>query len=153
MSMKKDVKIWDSEKFTINCAGMNVYCHGEKNALNISWDEDVNAKKVLLSGKVKYSKNPNRSGTCKITLLNNSDSFNNFLKMLELMRLFPVKMPIVVLDDNEGGSSIVLYECVFKSYPEIVKGQEVAEVDVVFMFGDSLPIGLTTEVYNSLGIE
>lgn len=144
------VKIWDSKNIRVSLSGVVLNEHGTDLACEIRLNTDVTNIKECLNGKTLTSKKLGRHGVLTIYLMSNSDSYSELLILNQLADFTRFMFPIIVWNENDGGISYTLRDCIMKSFPVEQLGREVKEVAVEFYFGDWIPPVLTTTLQRAI---
>lgn len=132
-------KLWNPKSVLASVSGAIVSGYAEGSFIEITTAEDANTLTTGGAGSASFNKNPNKSGTIKFTLLGNSDSINT----LEAINLLETPVPIVILNNNDGGWKVVASECMLQKKPDRIGSKEVTNVDVTFIANEILTIPIS----------
>lgn len=109
--------------------GIVVEGYAEGTFLEAQRTEDDHTYSGGSDGKGTFNINPNKSGTIKFTLQHNAASVNK----LAALGLAGVTIPIVVMDNNEGGNKVIGNECVLQKQIDVSRAKEVGSVDITYI--------------------
>lgn len=131
-------KIYDPK--SVICIIGGIVCEGfsENTFIEVTPTEDLHTLTVGNDGNGTFNLNPNMSGSIKLTLKHNSDTVNK----LQALGMTRVPVPIVIMDNNEGGQKVVGNECMLQRQIDLSRAKEVGDVDIVWLGEEVLVVPL-----------
>lgn len=131
-------KKFDPKKVIAVIGGIVVEGYAEGTFIEVTRNEDDHTYSGGSDGKGTFNINPNKSGTIKVTLQHNANSVNK----LAALGLAGVTIPIVILDNNDGGQKVVGNECVLQKQIDFSRAKEVGNVDITYLCEEVYVLGL-----------
>jgi len=103
--------------------------YGTDTFIECSMAEDKNTLTISNDSEGTFNKNPNHSGTIKLTLMHNSDS----VEILNLLTLVNVPYAISIYDKNMISGKALAYGCMLKKKPDLVRAKEVGTIEFEYI--------------------
>lgn len=123
-------RMYNPKEVICSVAGVIVEGFAEGTFLEVTTTEDMHTYSGGSDGNGTFNRNPNQSGTIKFTLQHNAKSVN-ILSLLGGLNSMPI--PIIILDNNEGGQKVLGIDCLLQKQIDVARAKEVGSVDITFI--------------------
>jgi hypothetical protein len=129
---------YDPEQLITVVGGVIITGFSDGDSITVKRDEDLYSKRVGTNGDVARARNPNKSGSIEIRLLQTSEANDQLSALFAINNLVSdgkIVLPIAI-SDLSGRSLYAATQCWLKTLPEGIFGKEVSERVWVFDCAD-----------------